>query len=66
LVVVLVHGEIEAVDLPDPLQYLEIEAPDTISAETATWNILVNPRHPKGSHVQVVRVHSHRIDAWLL
>jgi RES domain-containing protein len=30
----VVHAEIEAGDLPDPLQYLEIDAPDTISTET--------------------------------
>ena len=34
LVEVLVHIEIDADDLPDPLQYLEIEVPDTISTKT--------------------------------
>jgi len=33
LVEILVHLRIDADDLPDPLQYLEIEAPDTISTE---------------------------------
>jgi RES domain-containing protein len=34
LVEVLVHAEIDAGDLPDPLQYLEIEAPDAISIKS--------------------------------
>jgi len=34
LVEILVQVEMEAGDLPDALQYLEIEAPDTISIET--------------------------------
>ena len=34
LVEVLVHIEIDSGDLPDPLRYLEIEAPDDISRET--------------------------------
>jgi len=104
---ILVHVEIEAGDLPDALQYLEIEAPDTISIETvdvdalgrqwqksqlasrlagdqwlhtgstallrvpsvivpATWNVLVNPRHPESAQIRVVRVHSHGIDPRLL
>ena len=33
LVEILVYAEIEAGDLPDALQYLEVEAPDTISTE---------------------------------
>jgi RES domain-containing protein len=98
-----VHVEIEAADLPDPLQYLEIDAADTISTETvdvdalgrhwqknqvatrragdqwlhpgstavlrvssvvvpATWNVLVNPRHPESAQIRVVHVHSHGID----
>lgn len=34
LVEVLVHIELDVNELPDPLQYLEIEAPDTITTET--------------------------------
>lgn len=34
LVEALVHIEIDAGDLPEPLQYLEIEAPDPVSVET--------------------------------
>ena len=103
LVEVLVHVEIEAGDLPDPLEYLEIESPDTISTNTvdadalgrhwqkdqvatrragdawlragstallrvpsvivpATWNVLINPRHPESARIRVVKVHSHGID----
>jgi RES domain-containing protein len=40
LVEVLVHVEIEAGDLPEPLQYLEIDAPDTISTETQAVDAL--------------------------
>ncbi|MGO4879869.1 MAG: RES family NAD+ phosphorylase [Bryobacteraceae bacterium] len=40
LVEVLVHIEIEVGDLPDPLQYLEIDAPDTISMETVDTGAL--------------------------
>ena len=40
LVEILVHAEIEAGDLPDALQYLEIEAPDTISIETVDVDAL--------------------------
>ena len=35
LVEVLVQIETDSSDLPDPLRYLEIEAPDTISTATA-------------------------------
>lgn len=107
LVEILVHIEIDAGDLPDPLQYLEIDAPDTISTKSidvgalgrhwqkdqmatrragdewlragstallrvpsaivpATWNVIVNPRHPESAKVQVVRVHIHGIDPRLL
>lgn len=34
LVEILVHIEVDADDLPDPLQYLEIEAPDSVPLET--------------------------------
>jgi RES domain-containing protein len=92
LVEVLVHVEIEAGDLPERLQYLEIEAPDAISTATvdldslgrhwgsdqmttrragdewlrgastalllvpsvvvpATWNVLMNPRHPEAGEI---------------
>jgi RES domain-containing protein len=34
LVEVLVHIEVDAGDLPDRLQYIEIHAPDTVSIET--------------------------------
>jgi RES domain-containing protein len=40
LVEVLVHFEADAEDLPDPLQYLEIEAPDPISVGTVTMGAL--------------------------
>jgi hypothetical protein len=40
LVEVLVHLEIEPVDLPDPLQYLEIQAPDAVSMETVDMHPL--------------------------
>jgi RES domain-containing protein len=107
LVEVLVHIEIDAGDLPDPLQYLEIAAADTISTETvdiavlgrhwrknhtatrragdqwlhagrtavlrvpsaivpATWNVLVNPRHPESTHIRVAGIHDHGIDPRLL
>jgi RES domain-containing protein len=107
LVEILVYAEIEAGDLPDALQYLEVEAPDTISTETvdvdalgphwqknpvasrlagdqwlhagsaallrvpsvivpATWNVLINARHPESAEIRVVRVHSHGIDPRLL
>ena len=96
LVEILVDAEIEAGDLPDALQYLEVEAPDTISIETvdvdalcrhwqkdhvasrlagdqwlhagsaallrvpsvmvpATWNVLINARHPESAAIRVVR-----------
>jgi len=104
---VLVHVEIDPGDLPDPLQYLEIHAPDTVSMETvdfralgrqwrsneaatrdagdrwlqagntavlrvpsaivpATWNLLVNPRHPESAQMRIVHIHSHGIDPRLL
>jgi RES domain-containing protein len=34
LLEVLVHIELDAGELPDPLQYIEIEAPETISTKT--------------------------------
>ena len=40
LVEMLVHIEIDSDDLPDPLQYLEIEAPDDISTETVKTDAL--------------------------
>lgn len=32
----------------------------------ATWNVLINPRHPEGGQVRIVREHSHGIDLRLL
>jgi RES domain-containing protein len=32
----------------------------------ATWNILINPRHPESAQVRVVRTHSHGLDPRLL
>jgi len=32
----------------------------------ATWNILINPRHPESARVRVVRTHSHGLDPRLL
>ena len=32
----------------------------------ATWNILINPRHPESVQVRVVRTHSHGLDPRLL
>lgn len=40
LVEVLVHIEIESDDLPDPLQYREIEAPDDVSTENVDLDAL--------------------------
>ncbi len=40
LVEVLVHIEIDSEDLPDPLPYLEIEAPDRTSVGTLEVNAL--------------------------
>ena len=40
LVEVLVHIEIDSEDLPDPLPYLEIEAPDRTSVGTVEVNAL--------------------------
>ena len=40
LVEILVHMEVDIGDIPDPLQYLEIEAPDTISTQTVDGKIL--------------------------
>ena len=37
---ILVHLELDAFDLPDPLQYLEIEAPDTISKKAVDVDAL--------------------------
>lgn len=107
LVEVLVHFETDSEDLPDPLQYLEIEAPDLISMGTvnvdalgrnwqrnleatrragdewlhagraalfrvpsvivpATWNLLINPRHPDSAQIRTTRIHHHPIDPRLL
>jgi RES domain-containing protein len=32
----------------------------------ATWNVLINPRHPESAQVRVVRTHSHGLDSRLL
>jgi RES domain-containing protein len=32
----------------------------------ATWNVLINPRHPESGQVRVVRTHGHGLDARLL
>jgi len=32
----------------------------------ATWNVLVNPRHPDSGKIHVVRTHSHGLDPRLL
>jgi RES domain-containing protein len=32
----------------------------------ATWNVLINPRHPESGQVRIVRGHSHGIDLRLL
>lgn len=32
----------------------------------ATWNVLINPRHPDSAKIRVVRVHRHVIDRRLL
>jgi RES domain-containing protein len=107
LVEVLVHIEVDSGDLPDTLQYLEIEAAGGVSIENvemdalgrnwrtnleatrragdewlrsgrtalfrvpsaiipATWNFLLNLRHPESARVRVVRVHSHAINPRLL
>jgi RES domain-containing protein len=59
LVDVLVHIEIEPGDLPDPLQYLEIEAPDVISLETVDVEAL-------GRHWQKDQIATRRAgDEWL-
>ena len=107
LIEVLVHIEVEPEDLSDPLQYLEIEAPDVVAVTNidtsalgqswrtdmlatrrvgdqwlqdgrtallrvpsvivpATWNVLINPRHPESGQVRVIRTHSHGLDPRLL
>jgi RES domain-containing protein len=107
LVELLVHIEIDSDDLSDTVRYLEIDAPDDISAETvslaalernwqrnqtatrtigdewlrshrtalfrvpsvivpATWNILINPQHPESDHIEVLRIHRHRVDPRLV
>jgi RES domain-containing protein len=40
LVEVLVHLEVDASDLPDTLQYLQIEAPETTSTRTVNVDVL--------------------------
>jgi len=40
LVEALVHMELDAGEVPDPLQYLEIEVPDTISTHTVAMETL--------------------------
>jgi len=32
----------------------------------ATWNILINPRHPDSGHIQIIRTHSQSLDLRLL
>ena len=32
----------------------------------ATWNVLINPRHPESIQVRVVRTHSHGLDPRLV
>ena len=32
----------------------------------ATWNVLMNPRHPESAQARIVRVHSYAIDPRLL
>jgi len=32
----------------------------------ATWNLLLNPRHPESAQIRIVRTHSHPIDLRLL
>ena len=32
----------------------------------ATWNVLINPRHPDSAQIRIVRQHSHGIDPRLL
>jgi RES domain-containing protein len=32
----------------------------------ATWNVLINPRHPESAQVRIVRTHSHGLDPRLL
>jgi RES domain-containing protein len=32
----------------------------------ATWNILINPRHPEARRIRVIRIHSHALDPRLL
>jgi len=107
LVEILVHIEIDREDLPDPLHYLEIEAPDSTTVQTleprsidrewatnpdvtrhegdnwlhsgrtallrvpsvivpATWNVLINPRHPDSARIRVSRRHAHAMDPRLL
>jgi len=41
-----------------------LRVPSTIVP--ATWNILINPRHPDSVQVRVVRTHSHGLDPRLL
>lgn len=107
LLEVLVHIEVEPEDLPGPLQYLEIEAPERVAVEEvdmialgqpwqtdleatrrtgdewrrshrtallrvpsaivpATWNVLINPRHPESGQIRIIRTHSHGLDPRLL
>lgn len=54
LVEVLVHIEIDAAELPDPLQYLEIEAPDRISTQTVQSDAL--GRHWENNPIATRRV----------
>ncbi|MCC6342852.1 MAG: RES family NAD+ phosphorylase [Bryobacterales bacterium] len=32
----------------------------------ATWNILINPRHPESAQIRIIRRHEHRVDPRLL
>jgi hypothetical protein len=32
----------------------------------ATWNVLMNPRHPESAQARIARVHSYGIDLRLL
>ncbi|MEK7403791.1 MAG: RES family NAD+ phosphorylase [Acidobacteriota bacterium] len=107
LLEVLVHAEIDAEDIPVTFRYVEIEAPDSLTIETAdnavlgqgwrrnvattrrfgdewlrsgrtallrvpsvvvpaTWNVLINPRHPESAQIRIVRVHHQAINPRLL
>jgi RES domain-containing protein len=59
LVEVLVHIEVESDDLPERLQYLEIEAPNTVATEIAEIDARATDWHTKIEATQAVG------DEWL-